>query len=182
MNITKTDIEGLLIIEPKIFADDRGFFMETYNKQVYETLGISSAFVQDNLSLSKKGTVRGLHFQNDPHAQGKLVSVLKGKVLDVAVDVRPESPTFGKHFTIELSEENKKQFFVPAGFAHGFMALADDTIFVYKCTDTYSKECEEGIIYNDSTLAIQWPEGEKIISEKDMILQTFESFKEKRGL
>lgn len=182
MQITKTNIEGLVILEPKAFADDRGFFMESYNHEIYVGLGIVDTFVQDNISVSKKGVLRGLHFQTEPHAQGKLVSVLRGSVLDVAVDIRVGSPTFGKHVTVELSAENKKQFFVPAGFAHGFMSLEDNTMFSYKCTNTYHKECEGGIRFDDEDLAITWPEGEKLISDKDKILLSFKEYKKSLGI
>lgn len=182
MNITKTALQGLLIIEPSIFLDTRGLFLEMYNKEAYKALGIPCDFIQDNLSVSKKGVIRAFHFQNEPYTQGKLVSVIQGKVFDVIVDVRVESPTFGEYVCIELSGENKKQVFIPPGFAHGFMALEDNTIFTYKCTGVYNKESEEGFLYNDTVLAVPWPEGDKIVSEKDLLVQTFQSFKEKRGL
>jgi dTDP-4-dehydrorhamnose 3,5-epimerase len=182
MQITKTEIEGLVILEPKAFADDRGFFMESYNQEVYKGLGITDIFVQDNISVSKKGALRGLHFQMEPHAQGKLVSVLRGSVFDVAVDIRASSPTFGKYVAVELSAENKKQFFVPAGFAHGFMALTDDTMFSYKCTDVYHKESEGGLRFDDENLAILWPEGEKLVSDKDKVQPSFKEYKSKLGI
>lgn len=181
MQVEKTAIEGLLILEPKAFSDERGFFMEIYNEGVYKSLGIDERFVQDNMSVSRKGVVRGLHFQSEPHAQGKLVSVLQGSVFDVAIDIRPKSPTFGKYVSVELSAENKKQFFVPKGFAHGFMTLEDNTIFTYKCSNPWNKESEIGIIWDDEDLAINWPEGEKIISEKDKALGSFKEYKEKFG-
>jgi dTDP-4-dehydrorhamnose 3,5-epimerase len=169
MNISKTEIEGLLIIEPKAFADDRGFFVETYNRNRYVEAGVAELFVQDNVSVSKKGTLRGLHYQAPPFAQGKLVQVLRGAVLDVAVDIRFGSPTFGKYVAVELSAENKKQFFIPAGFAHGFVALEDDTVFSYKCTNLYSPDCDRGILWNDVQIGIKWPfpESYLLISEKD---------------
>jgi dTDP-4-dehydrorhamnose 3,5-epimerase len=182
MQITKSEIEGLVILEPKAFADDRGFFMESYNQEVYKGLGITDIFVQDNISVSKKGALRGLHFQMEPHAQGKLVSVLRGSVFDVAVDIRASSPTFGKYVAVELSAENKKQFFVPAGFAHGFMALTDDTMFSYKCTDVYHKESEGGLRFDDENLAILWPEGEKLVSDKDKVQPSFKEYKSKLGI
>lgn len=169
MEVSKTEIEGLLIIEPKAFADDRGFFMETYNHDRYVEAGIAETFVQDNVSVSKKGTLRGLHYQAPPFAQGKLVQVLRGSVMDVAVDIRFGSPTFGKHVSVELSAENKKQFWIPTGFAHGFIALEDDTVFSYKCTNVYSPECDRGVLWNDPQIGIVWPlpESELLISEKD---------------
>jgi len=169
MNVSKTEIEGLLIIEPKVFTDDRGFFMEVYNRDRYVEAGIDERFVQDNVSVSKKGTLRGLHYQAPPFAQGKLVQVLQGSVLDVAVDIRSGSPTSGKYVAVELSAENKKQFWIPAGFAHGFVALEDETIFSYKCTNPYSPEHDRGIVWSDSEIGIQWPfsVSELLISEKD---------------
>lgn len=167
MNIIKTDIEGVLIIEPRAFSDERGLFVETYNETRYAEAGIPDTFVQDNLSVSKKGVLRGLHYQAPPFAQGKLVQVLSGKVFDVAVDIREGSPTFGRYVSVELSSENRRQFFIPAGFAHGFLSLADDTIFQYKCTAPYSKEHDRGIRYDDPALAIAWPGGSFIVSEKD---------------
>jgi dTDP-4-dehydrorhamnose 3,5-epimerase len=181
MNVEKTELDGLLIVSPKVFHDDRGFFLETYNAQSYKAIGIAEDFVQDNMSCSKKGVIRGLHFQKDPHGQGKLVFVPRGKVLDITVDIRPESPTFGNYFAIELTEENKKQLYVPTGFAHGFVALTDDVIFQYKCTKNYNKASEAGIIWNDPDLAIDWGDGEKIISDKDTELSTWKEMKEFLG-
>ncbi|MFC1623462.1 dTDP-4-dehydrorhamnose 3,5-epimerase, partial [Patescibacteria group bacterium] len=156
MNIEKTKIDGLLIIEPQVFGDERGFFVETYNKERYFDAGVSVEFVQDNLSKSAKGVLRGLHFQKEPSSQGKLVQVIQGRVLDVAVDIRHGSPTFGEYVSVELSGENKKQFWIPAGFAHGFVSLEDDTIFLYKCTNLYSPELEGAIMWNDRDLNIDW--------------------------
>lgn len=169
MEITKTAIDGVLIIEPRAFADDRGFFMETYNKERYLQSGVDGEFVQDNVSVSKKGTLRGLHYQAPPFAQGKLVQVLRGSVMDVAVDIRFGSPTFGNYVSVELSAENKKQFWIPAGFAHGFVALEDDTIFSYKCTNIYAPEHDRGVLWNDTHINIEWPfpEAELLISDKD---------------
>jgi dTDP-4-dehydrorhamnose 3,5-epimerase len=169
MEILKTAIEGVLIIEPRAFVDDRGFFMETYNRERYLQSGVDGEFVQDNVSVSKKGTLRGLHYQAPPFAQGKLVQVLRGSVLDVAVDIRFGSPTFGKYVSVELSAENKKQFWIPAGFAHGFVALEDDTIFSYKCTNVYSPEHDRGVLWSDRQIGIEWPfpEAELLISDKD---------------
>lgn len=172
MNIVKTKIEGLLIVEPKVFGDARGFFVETYNKERYFEAGIATEFVQDNLSQSSKGALRGLHWQQPPFAQGKLVQVIKGKVLDVAVDIRFGSPTFGEYVAVELSGENKKQFWIPPGFAHGFVSLEDDTIFSYKCTNLYNKDSERGVMWNDPDINVDWQLEkygikEPIISDKD---------------
>lgn len=168
MNVVETKIPGLLIIEPKVFGDERGFFMESYNEPRYKEMGINGDFIQDNLSQSKKGVLRGLHYQAPPFAQGKLVSVLKGAVLDVAVDIRFGSPTFGQYVAVELSAENKKQFWIPAGFAHGFVTLEDDTLFAYKCTNVYSPEHDRGVKWDDSEIGIEWPDiGELVISDKD---------------
>lgn len=179
MNTVKTDIDGVLIIEPQIFSDERGLFVETYNEARYAEAGIPGPFVQDNLSVSKKGVLRGLHYQLPPYAQGKLVQVLSGKVFDVAVDIREGSPTFGKYVSVELSSENRRQFWIPEGFAHGFLSLADDTVFQYKCTASYSKEHDRGIRYDDPALAIVWPEGSFIVSEKD---KNHSSLAESRGV
>lgn len=165
-------VEGLVLLKPKAFADERGYFLESFNEERYGTLGIpADRFMQDNISKSKKGVLRGLHFQSDPMAQGKLVQVLWGKALDVAVDIRRGSPTYGKHVAVELSGENHRQFFIPAGFAHGFLALEDDTIFSYKVTAPYSRECEGGIRYDDPDIAIEWPAMDGlIVSAKDQEL------------
>ena len=166
MKLTKTFIEGLLILEPVVFKDERGYFVESYNKNTFEKVtGMKIDFVQDNESKSTYGTVRGLHYQTGDYAQAKLVRVITGKVLDVAVDIRENSPTYGKHFSLILSEENKKQLFIPRGFAHGFAVLSDEAIFSYKCDNFYSKEHEGGIIYNDPLLNIDWQ-----IKDEDMIL------------
>lgn len=168
MNIIETKIPDLLIIEPKVFGDERGFFVETYNEPRYKEMGITGDFIQDNLSKSKKGVLRGLHYQAPPFAQGKLVTVLAGAVLDVAVDIRIGSPTFGQYVAVELTAENKKQFWIPAGFAHGFVTLEDDTLFAYKCTNVYSPEHDRGVKWDDAAIGIEWPDvGEFTISEKD---------------
>jgi len=168
-NVEKTPIADLLIIEPRKFGDERGFFMETYKKSDFEAIGIKENFVQDNHSCSAKGVLRGIHFQRDPLAQGKLVRVLRGKVWDVAVDLRKNSPTFGKWFGIELSEENGKMFYIPAGFGHGFLTLEDNTHFFYKCTNEYNAASDGGIKYDDPDIAIDWKmDGiTPIVSEKD---------------
>lgn len=168
MNIIETKIPGLLIIEPKVFGDERGFFMESYNKKRYQEAGVNVEFVQDNLSQSKRGVLRGLHYQAPPFGQGKLVTVIKGAVLDVAVDIREGSPTYGQYEMIELTGDNKKQFWIPEGFAHGFLTLEDDTVFAYKCTNVYSPEHDRGVKFDDPAIGIEWPEmGELTVSEKD---------------
>jgi len=179
MNVTTTHIEGLLILEPRIFPDDRGYFFESYNKKKFAEIGIDVDFVQDNQSFSQKGALRGLHGQANPFAQGKLVRVLQGRVLDVAVDIRKNSPTYGQHVTVELSGDNHKQFWVPAGFLHGFATLEDDTIFTYKVTNFYDKASEIGVIWNDPSLGIGWgiADTEVLLSPKDELLPKFEDFK-----
>ncbi|MDD3137464.1 MAG: dTDP-4-dehydrorhamnose 3,5-epimerase [Lachnospiraceae bacterium] len=169
ISVTTCDIEGLKIIEPSVYGDERGYFMETYNYKDYKEVGIDMEFVQDNQSSSSKGVLRGLHFQIN-YPQDKLVRVINGEVFDVAVDLRPESETFGKWFGIILSAENKKQFFIPKNFAHGFLVLSDVAEFAYKCTDFYHANDEGGVAWNDSDIAVEWPiskELELIISEKD---------------
>lgn len=181
MKIKETELEGCLIIEPTIFDDGRGYFFESFNQKVFqEKTNINTVFVQDNQSMSHRGVLRGLHFQKGEYAQAKLVRVIKGKALDVAVDIRPNSSTFGKSFSIELSEENKLQLYVPRGFAHGFSVLEDNTIFSYKCDNYYNKQSEGGIMYNDPQLQIDWKLGESeiILSEKDKTLPDFNSFRE----
>ncbi len=170
MKVEKTPLDGVMIIEPDIFSDDRGSFRELFQEKRYqEMLGLSEEvhFVQDNFSVSKKGALRGLHYQAPPFGQGKLVSVLRGRVLDVAVDIRFGSPTFGKHVAVELSGENHRQLWIPTGFAHGFLVLEDDTFFIYKCTSIYSKEHDRGIFWNDPSLGIDWGNNAPIVSEKD---------------
>jgi dTDP-4-dehydrorhamnose 3,5-epimerase len=167
MKVLKTSFEEVLIIEPQVFSDTRGFFMETYHKDRYEQNGIHAVFVQDNLSYSVQGTLRGLHYQF-PNAQKKLVQVLKGEVFDVAVDIRKGSPTFGKWTGVYLTETNRRQLFIPEGFAHGFAVLSSEAMFLYKCSDFYAPRSEKGIIWNDPDLDIEWPLAEPILSEKDM--------------
>lgn len=171
MKRLKTKIEGLALLEPSVFGDERGYFFESYQQKRFEEEGLPTNYVQDNQSSSSKGTLRGLHFQNPPFEQGKLVRVIKGAVLDVVVDIRKKSPTFGKYESFELNENNKHILWIPPGFAHGFYTFEDDTIFVYKCTGQYHKASENGIIWNDPDLKIDWGEGHKIISEKDKALQ-----------
>lgn len=169
IKVTPCEIDGLYVIEPQVFGDERGYFMETYNKKEFEAKGLTMEFVQDNESMSKKGVLRGLHFQKN-FPQGKLVRVLRGEVYDVAVDIRKDSPTFGKWHGVLLSGENKKQFFVPVGFAHGFLVLSDYAEFSYKCTEFYHPEDEGGLAYNDPEIGVEWPvpEGaEVILSKKD---------------
>lgn len=172
MKVTETKIPGVLIIDPDVHGDHRGFFMETYNKEKYKELGVMVDFVQDNMSFSaQKGTLRGLHWQNNPMAQSKLVSCTKGKVIDVAVDIRKGSPYYGQWVSVELSEENKRQFFIPQGFAHGFLTLTDDVEFRYKVDNFYSKEHDRGIRYDDPTANVDWGSLlnglEPILSDKD---------------
>jgi dTDP-4-dehydrorhamnose 3,5-epimerase len=168
MKVIETPLAGLLIIEPKIFGDERGFFLETWSKKRYQEIGIDVDFVQDNLSFSRHGVLRGLHFQN-PQAQGKLVYVLQGEVFDVAVDIRKGSPTFGRWHGIVLSSENKRQFWVPPGFAHGFCVTSESALFTYKCTELYAPAHERSILWNDPTLAIDWPVTEPQVSDKDRL-------------
>ena len=169
MNVIKTPIEGLLIIEPRVFHDARGYFVETYNEQRYREAGVDAMFVQDNQSCSTYGVVRGLHFQKPPYTQAKLVSCTKGRVLDVAVDLRIGSPTYGKWYAVELSEENHRQFYIPRGFAHGFSVLSEQAVFTYKCDNLYHPEAEGGLLLSDPDVAIDWqvPEDKRVISEKD---------------
>jgi len=177
MKFIATELEGCHLIEPKIIGDERGYFMESFNEKTFEEhAGIKVHFVQDNQSFSKKGVLRGLHYQTGEYAQAKLVRVLEGEVLDVAVDIRPESKTYGKSVSVLLSAENQKQLFIPRGFAHGFIVLSETAVFFYKCDNFYNKESEGGILYNDNALSIDWKlsEEEFIISEKDQFLPTLE--------
>ena len=180
MNFISTPISGCFIIEPKVITDERGYFLESFNEKTFqEGVGQQVHFVQDNQSFSTQGVLRGLHYQTGNHAQAKLVRVLSGEVLDVAVDIRPESPTFGKHVTALLSGENQRQFFVPRGFAHGFLVLSETATFFYKCDNFYNKESEGGIFYNDAVLNIDWQFSTEnlIISEKDAALPTLQNAK-----
>lgn len=169
MNIITTPIEGLLVIEPKVFTDARGYFVETYNEQHYQEAGITARFVQDNQSCSSYGVVRGLHFQRPPYSQAKLVCCTRGRVLDVAVDLRKDSPTYGQWYSVELNEDNHRQFFIPRGFAHGFSVLSETAIFTYKCDNLYHPEADGGIQLYDPALAIDWqiPADRMILSDKD---------------
>ncbi|MBP0903722.1 dTDP-4-dehydrorhamnose 3,5-epimerase [Mariniflexile gromovii] len=176
MIFKETKLKGCFIIEPKVFSDNRGYFMESYNKEIFDSgIGEPVNFVQDNQSFSSRGVIRGLHYQIGNHAQAKLVRVLSGRVLDVAVDLRKGSPSFGEYVAVELSGQNKKQLYIPRGFAHGFAVLSETAEFFYKCDNYYNKESEGGILYNDSTLNINWelPLSEHLISEKDSVLPKF---------
>lgn len=175
MNFIKTKIKDLFILEPKIWKDDRGYFYESYSKRYFDEAGIEADFVQDNQSLSQKGTLRGLHAQSNPHAQGKLVRVIKGRVIDVAVDIRKQSETYGQHVAVELNEDNHLMLWVPPGFLHGFVTLEDNTIFTYKVTSLYNKNSEFGVVWNDPELNIDWGIAAEdiILSEKDKVLPRF---------
>lgn len=172
MNFTATPLEGVWVIEPAVFADDRGFFLESYHKQKFAEHGITEEFVQDNHSFSKKNVVRGLHFQHPPYAQSKLVRVIQGEVFDVAVDIRPQSPTFGKWFGVHLSAENKKMLYIPVGFAHGFCVVSETADFTYKCGAPYNQQADGGIFWNDPAIGIEWPvtPDSALLSEKDIQL------------
>ena len=176
MEIIKTPLEGLLIIKPDVFEDERGYFFESFNYGKFLKLGLDLEFLQDNESKSKKGVLRGLHFQAPPFAQGKLVRVMRGSVLDVAVDIRKKSPTYGKWESIVLSGQNKWMYWVPEGFAHGFATLEDDTIFFYKCTNIYDKASEGSFLWNDPDLNINWGIHDPVISQKDTISPKFREF------
>ncbi len=178
MPFIHTDIPGLVIFEPKIFADSRGYFFESYNRETFAAAGIHIEFVQDNQSSSSYGVIRGLHFQRPPYAQTKLIRVISGVILDVAVDLRKGSPTYGNAFALELSAENKKQLLIPKGFGHGFSVLSETAEVLYKCDEFYNKESDGGIFFDDAALAIDWmiPRDKAIISEKDMGLPGFADF------
>jgi dTDP-4-dehydrorhamnose 3,5-epimerase len=181
MEIKETGIEGLLEIFPSVYHDNRGWFTESHNEATFKAIGLKLSFVQDNLSFSKKGVMRGLHFQKPPFSQGKLIKVIAGRVLDVAVDIRPESPSFGKHYAVELSGEQQNMFYLPEGFAHGFLALEDSYLF-YKCTRAYHKDSDSGIYFNDPALSIDWGLTSPTISEKDKNLASFSDYKATLGL
>lgn len=177
MQITQTPIKDLVIIEPNVFGDDRGYFFESFNEENFRQLVDDSVhFVQDNQSKSQKNVLRGLHFQNPPFAQGKLVRVVQGSVLDIALDIRKDSPTYGEHFSVVLSESNHKMLWIPPGFAHGFVSLEVDTVFSYKCTNYYNKESEGCILWNDPALNIDWTVSNPKLSEKDEVGENFTSF------
>ncbi len=179
MELINTGIDGLWVIKPKVFADNRGYFLESYNKNLFESNGLNLQFVQDNQSLSHRGVLRGLHFQNPPFAQGKLVRVITGAVFDVAVDIRTNSKTYGNFFGTELTEENKWMMYIPEGFAHGFLTLNDNTIFSYKCTNFYDKASEDCIKWDDESIGIKWNFENPILSEKDVNGKPFKTFKSK---
>lgn len=176
MEIEKTAIEGAYIIKPKVFSDNRGYFFESYNAEEFCRLGLRTDFVQDNESLSCRGVVRGLHFQKPPFAQAKLLRVVKGSVLDFAVDIRRGSPTYGRYVSVRLDDKQKNMFFISEGFAHGFLTLEDNTVFCYKCTAFYNKQSEQGLIWNDKTLNIDWQIDNPVLSDKDKLWQDFQSF------
>ena len=183
INVIPTSIKDLVIIEPQVFGDNRGYFMESYSEKDFNEAGLTMKFVQDNESRSKKGVLRGLHFQTK-HTQGKLVRVVEGEVYDVAVDLRSGSPTFGKWEGVLLTADNKRQFYVPEGFAHGFLVLSDVATFQYKCTDYYSPEYDGGVLWNDPAIGIEWPlEGidEVLLSDKDRVQQTLKEFESKEN-
>ena len=177
MLVKESPLKGLFVLNPLVFEDERGYFFESFNSKLFdEKTGLIITFVQDNESKSQKNVLRGLHFQNPPFAQGKLVRVIKGSVLDVAVDIRKESTTYGKHFKQVLSEQNKTMIYIPEGFAHGFVTLENDTIFSYRCTNYYRKESEECVLWNDNILDINWEIEKPILSEKDQLGKNFSSF------
>jgi dTDP-4-dehydrorhamnose 3,5-epimerase len=177
MNITKTKLDGLLIIDPRVFGDGRGYFFESFNARVFNDSGLPTEFRQDNESRSGRGVLRGLHFQEPPFEQGKLVRVARGAVMDVSVDIRKASPTYGQWAAFELSEQNKRMLWIPPGFAHGFAALEDDTVFIYKCTKVYNRDSENSIRWDDPELDIDWGIDDPIISEKDSRAPLFSELK-----
>jgi dTDP-4-dehydrorhamnose 3,5-epimerase len=176
MKVVETGFEGLFVLEPRVFADDRGYFFESFNSQTFIDNGFDFDWVQDNQSHSKHGVIRGLHFQKPPHAQTKLIRVLKGEIVDIVVDLRHVSPTYGKSFSIFLSSQNKLQLLIPKGFAHGFSVLSEEADVMYKCDALYNKETESGILFNDSQLGIDWQvaQDKMVVSEKDLILPAFD--------
>ena len=176
MEVTKVNLKGVLLIKPTVFEDKRGYFFESYNKKEFKNIGIEDCFVQDNQSMSDKDVLRGLHFQKEPFAQGKLVRVLLGSVLDVVVDIRKDSPTYGEHFKQVLSSDNKLTLWIPSGFAHGFLTLEDHSVFSYKCTGFYKKEAETSILWNDPDLDINWAVANPIVSDKDRKAMLFKDF------
>ena len=177
MKVEKTIFDDAYVLKPRVFGDDRGYFHEVYHKEKFKSIGLDVEFVQDNLSFSTKGILRGMHFQWNPH-QGKLVRAVKGSVYDVIVDIKKGSPTFGKWYGVELSDENHKMFWVPPGYAHSFLVLSDDAIVEYKCTGVWNGESEGSILYNDPTIGVEWPLSEVIVSEKDMAGMTLQEWQE----
>jgi dTDP-4-dehydrorhamnose 3,5-epimerase len=176
MEFIESPLKGVIVIKPKVFEDARGYFFESYNRDAFAQAGLNMNFVQDNQSLSQRGVLRGLHFQNNPHAQGKLVRVINGSVYDVAVDIRKSSPTYGKWFGMELTEKNKAMMYIPEGFAHGFVTLEDNTIFSYKCTNVYNKASEDCLLWNDPDIGINWQLNDPLLSEKDLDGKLFKNF------
>jgi len=176
MEIIETNLKGVVLIKPRVFEDTRGYFFESYNDAVFSKAGLNLNFVQDNQSLSQKGVLRGLHFQNQPFAQGKLVRVITGSVYDVAVDIRKNSDTYGHWFGQELNEKNKWMMYIPEGFAHGFVTIEDNTVFSYKCTNFYNKASEDCLLWNDEDIGISWPLSDPLLSEKDLEGKKFKSF------
>lgn len=176
MKINSVFIEGPLIIEPRVFKDDRGYFFESFNETLMREIGSQYFFIQDNQSMSEKNVVRGLHFQNPPFEQGKLIRVINGAVLDIIVDIRKKSKTYGRHFSLVLTGEDFKMLWIPPGFAHGFATLEDNTVFIYKCTKAYNRQAEGGILWNDPDLGIDWQVDDAKVSEKDMTLPLFRDF------
>jgi dTDP-4-dehydrorhamnose 3,5-epimerase len=176
-HIENLSLPGLLLIKPRVFEDERGYFIESYNEKEWREAGLQASFVQDNQSMSKKNTLRGLHFQHPPFAQGKLVRVVRGAVLDVAVDIRDGSPTYGQAYKVLLSADNFLQLYIPEGFAHGFLTLEDDTVFSYKCTNYYSAAHEDGLLWNDNELGIDWETKNPFLSTKDENNKLFKNFK-----
>lgn len=177
MTITETKLPGLLVIDPKVFGDERGYFFESFNRRAFESAGLPADFLQDNESKSAKGVLRGLHFQHPPYEQGKLVRVARGAAIDVSVDIRKSSSTYGKWEAIELSGQNKRMLWIPPGFAHGFLSLEDDTIFIYKCTNVYNRDSEDAIIWNDPDLNILWGIDNPKVSGKDQQALLFRDLK-----
>ena len=178
MAFIQTDIDGVVVFEPRVFPDSRGYFFETYNEKLFRDNGIDAVFVQDNQSKSSYGVIRGLHFQKGEHAQAKLVRVIEGTVLDIALDLRKASPTYGRHVAVELSAENNRQLFIPRGFAHGFSVLSETAVFAYKCDNLYCKDAEAGIDLNDPALGIDWkvPAEKRLLSDKDKLWPSFKDF------
>ncbi len=176
MEVIETELKGLFVLKPRVFEDERGYFFESYNQNLFKQAGLDLEFVQDNQSLSQKGVLRGLHFQNPPHAQGKLVRVITGAVLDVVVDIRKNSATYGKSYGLELTEKNKWMMYVPPGFAHGFLTLENDTIFSYKCTNFYNKAAEDCLLWNDKDINVKWNYNDPLLSAKDLEGKPFKGF------
>jgi dTDP-4-dehydrorhamnose 3,5-epimerase len=176
MEFIESPLKGVFVIKPRVFEDARGYFFESYNREAFANAGLTMNFLQDNQSLSQRGVLRGLHFQNNPHAQGKLVRVINGSVYDVAVDIRKSSPTYGQWFGAELTAKNKTMMYIPEGFAHGFATLEDNTIFSYKCTNVYNKAAEDCLLWNDSDIGINWQLENPLLSEKDLQGKPFKNF------